>query len=64
MTRISFQEMHRELRRILLKIGFTDERAELCSKVFAENTLDGTASHGINRFPAVCSPAHPVVCVL
>ena len=50
MTRISFQEIHRELKRVLLKIGFTEERAELCSKVFAENTLDGTASHGINRF--------------
>jgi 3-dehydro-L-gulonate 2-dehydrogenase len=50
--RIPFQEVYAELLRILLNHDFTQERAELCAKLFAETSLDGVYSHGINRFPA------------
>ncbi len=45
--------MHNEFVRILKKHGFTDERADLSpgKRLFAEASLDGVNSHGINRFP-------------
>jgi 3-dehydro-L-gulonate 2-dehydrogenase len=51
MTRISYQELHRVLRTILIDIGFSIERAESCAKLFADATCDGVHSHGLNRFP-------------
>lgn len=36
---------------VLLKYGFTHERALQCSQVFTENSLDGIYTHGVNRFP-------------
>ena len=49
--RISFDTMKSEFVRVLKKHGFTDERAQLCAGLFAEASLDGVYSHGINRFP-------------
>jgi 3-dehydro-L-gulonate 2-dehydrogenase len=40
-----------ELRRVLVALGFEADRAELCSRLFAETTRDGVYSHGLNRFP-------------
>lgn len=51
MIRVPFAEMQREFQRVLLKIGFTPERATLCARIFTETSLDGVASHGVNRFP-------------
>ena len=34
-----------------MKEGFSAGRAGRCARLFAENTRDGVASHGINRFP-------------
>jgi 3-dehydro-L-gulonate 2-dehydrogenase len=36
---------------VLLRRGFTPERAALCARLFAETTRDGVYSHGVNRFP-------------
>lgn len=49
--RISFNELYTGLLQVLLKVGFTAERATLCASVFAENSLDGVYSHGLNKFP-------------
>ena len=38
-------------REILLEQAFTPRRAELCATLFARASLDGVASHGLNRFP-------------
>lgn len=43
--------MKAEFKRILLKLSFTEEKAEICAGIFANNSLDGVYSHGINRFP-------------
>ncbi len=51
MERISFDTLHAEFRRILLSVGFSQERGDRCARLFAENTCDGVVSHGINRFP-------------
>jgi 3-dehydro-L-gulonate 2-dehydrogenase len=51
MERVSFEKMHKELQRVLLKLGFSLERAEKCAILFAEASRDGIYSHGLNRFP-------------
>jgi len=52
MQRMSFDEIQQELTRILLAVGFDKSRAERCAHIFTENTCDGVASHGLNRFPS------------
>ncbi|MBX3014621.1 MAG: 3-dehydro-L-gulonate 2-dehydrogenase [Caldilineaceae bacterium] len=49
--RISYQQMQSTFERVLGIYGFTPERAALCATIFAENSLVGVASHGLNRFP-------------
>lgn len=49
--RISYEELNETLRNVLLKIGFTENRAALCARLFADTTRDGIYSHGLNRFP-------------
>jgi len=51
--RITFSQMEQEFYRVLTQRGFTSEKAKVCAQVFTENTLDGVATHGINRFPSV-----------
>ncbi len=51
MIRILVKEMQDRFIAILLKEGFTNEKATQCAIVFANNSLDGVSSHGINRFP-------------
>jgi 3-dehydro-L-gulonate 2-dehydrogenase len=36
---------------ILLKHGFTPEKAMQCAEVFTNNSIDGVYTHGVNRFP-------------
>lgn len=49
--RISYQEISDNLLRVLRKIGFAIDRAELCARLFADTSRDGVYSHGLNRFP-------------
>jgi 3-dehydro-L-gulonate 2-dehydrogenase len=51
MKRIPFETMKEEIVRVLLKKGFTKERAEECALLFAEASLEGVYSHGLNRVP-------------
>jgi 3-dehydro-L-gulonate 2-dehydrogenase len=51
MLRVSYDELFRSLRSVLRDHGFSEDRAELCARLFAESSLDGVASHGLNRFP-------------
>ena len=48
--RVPFSHMKFEFQRILVKYGFTETKAEACAQIFAENSLDGIISHGVNRF--------------
>lgn len=52
MIRIPFNEIKQEFKRILLKLSFPESKAECCAGIFADNSLDGVYSHGLNRFPA------------
>jgi 3-dehydro-L-gulonate 2-dehydrogenase len=49
--RIPESKMKSEFFRILLKIGFSVNKAEQCSVIFTNNSLEGIYSHGVNRFP-------------
>lgn len=51
MLHIPFDEAVSTMKDILIKQGFETDRAALLADVFARNTLEGVASHGINRFP-------------
>lgn len=49
--RIPFHTVHSQLAAVLRKLGFSEPRADLCARLFAETTCDGVYSHGVNRFP-------------
>jgi len=51
--RIPYGEMRDVFLRILLKYGFHEEKAARAAELFTDNTCDGVASHGANRFPRV-----------
>jgi 3-dehydro-L-gulonate 2-dehydrogenase len=51
MSRIRYEEIHHALTSALLVLGFTEARAQLCGRLFAETTLDGVYTHGVARFP-------------
>lgn len=49
--RVPFDEMVVGLEQVLMKKGFSMPNASLSAKLFAEASLDGVYSHGLNRFP-------------
>jgi 3-dehydro-L-gulonate 2-dehydrogenase len=51
MIRISYQDLHQALLKVLLGFGFENGRAELCARLFTDASRDGVYSHGLNRFP-------------
>jgi 3-dehydro-L-gulonate 2-dehydrogenase len=51
MTRLPFEEIQSTLAAILLRLGFSPDRAETCARLFTEATCDGVYSHGVHRFP-------------
>lgn len=48
---VSAKEMQLCFNSILLKTGFTEDRAERLATAFTQNSLDGIYTHGVNRFP-------------
>jgi 3-dehydro-L-gulonate 2-dehydrogenase len=48
---IPFNEMQTVFQNCLLKYGLPDKQAASCATVFAESSLDGVYTHGVNRFP-------------
>lgn len=51
MLRISFDDLYAALRRAMLRLGLSENRASLSARLFAETTRDGVYTHGLNRFP-------------
>lgn len=51
--RISYDELVKKFKEILVSRGFSEENAMSAATVFAKNSLDGIYSHGVNRFPRV-----------
>src|SRR5579871_4227334 len=51
MLRVSYADLYEALRKSLLRLGLSEDRAALCARLFAETTRDGVYTHGLNRFP-------------
>ncbi|GGA54503.1 2,3-diketo-L-gulonate reductase [Edaphobacter acidisoli] len=51
MMRVSFDDLYAALRKAMLHLGLSEERAALSARLFAETTRDGVYTHGLNRFP-------------
>ena len=49
-TRIPEDQMKAEFFRILLRLGFSTDRAYKCAEIFTRNSLEGVYSHGVYRF--------------
>jgi|SRR5436190_3548286 len=43
-------EMFAEFKRILVKHGFSPDRADKCAEIFTASSIDGVYTHGVNRF--------------
>ena len=48
--RIPLAVMEKEFLRILIKHGFSNSKADILADIFANNSLDGIYTHGVNRF--------------
>lgn len=48
--RVDYAEMEKVFHNILLKHSFDESKAALCARIFADNSLDGVYTHGVNRF--------------
>lgn len=55
MKRVPYEEMVAQFTRVLEKKGFTASDAQDAAIIFAQNSLAGVFSHGLNRFPRVVS---------
>ena len=53
MIRVKYEDLFQEFKRVLISRGFSAKAAEDAASVFAQNSLDGIYSHGINRFSRV-----------
>jgi 3-dehydro-L-gulonate 2-dehydrogenase len=52
MAKIKIDQLLSTFNSIMLNNGFKKTDANICAEIFAENTLVGVASHGVNRFPS------------
>ena len=52
---IPYNTLKQELKRVLIKHGMNEDKADLCADIFAGNSRDGVYSHGLNRFPQFIS---------
>lgn len=51
MLRIPYSDLLAALEEAMKRLGFSNNRAALCARLFAETTRDGVYTHGVNRFP-------------
>lgn len=49
--RIPHSVMETQFYKILIKLGFSNDKARTCADIFTSNSLDGVYTHGVNRFP-------------
>ncbi|PYY18256.1 MAG: 3-dehydro-L-gulonate 2-dehydrogenase [Acidobacteria bacterium] len=49
--RVPYDDLVNVLARILLELGFAEDRASRAAGLFANASRDGVYSHGVNRFP-------------
>lgn len=47
--RLTFDEIQSEIKRVFMKYGMSEEKADTCARIHTESTYDGIYSHGTNR---------------
>lgn len=47
--RVSFEELKKEIKRVFVKNGMPEDKADICAQIHTESTYDGIYSHGVNR---------------
>jgi len=47
--KLEFHEIKNEIKRVFVKYGMEESKAEICAKIHTESTNDGIYSHGTNR---------------
>ncbi|PKM52670.1 MAG: 3-dehydro-L-gulonate 2-dehydrogenase [Firmicutes bacterium HGW-Firmicutes-7] len=47
--KVTFEEMKNEIKRVFMKYGMSEEKAETCARIHTETSCDGIFSHGSNR---------------
>lgn len=52
---IKYEILYNTFKEILISRKLSEDRANILAKIFADNTLDGVLSHGVNRFPRFIS---------
>ncbi|QCX00690.1 3-dehydro-L-gulonate 2-dehydrogenase [Aggregatimonas sangjinii] len=55
MAIVTHERLLEVLKQLLSDTGFSESEAALCAKIFADSTVDGYHSHGVNRFEAFLS---------
>ncbi len=53
--RVAYETMVKEFKRVLMKRGFSEKGAQDAATIFAQNSMAGVYSHGLNRFPRFVS---------
>ena len=53
--RIPYETLKQTFRSVLVGRGAPEDKAELSATIFADTSLDGVYSHGVNRFPMFVS---------
>ncbi len=48
--RVPYADMEKVFHSVLLKHSFNEPKAAMCALIFADNSLDGVYTHGVNRF--------------
>lgn len=56
--KIPFTQLRETFKTILIQEGFDEHNAQLSAELFAKASLDGVASHGLNRFPSFIQMIH------
>ncbi len=49
--RVPYDDLHAQFKTVLIREGFSADRAAEAATIFADASRDGVASHGLNRFP-------------
>jgi 3-dehydro-L-gulonate 2-dehydrogenase len=47
--RVKFDEMKSEIKRVFMKYGMEEKKADICAQIHTESSCDGIYSHGSNR---------------
>lgn len=47
---LNYSKLYQTLKDVLYQYDFDEEQSEICATIFAQSTIDGYHSHGINRF--------------